>query len=408
LRKTEKNNVKNTFLLIGVLTLSLVLFSQELSHDTLVVNIEVSVRVYKGGKFIDHLAIDDFEVYEDGKLQKTEAVYLIKKKNIERKEGKKKFAPQTSRSFYLLFEVTEFTPRMGEALNYFIQDVLVSGDNLQIVTPVKTYRLKSERLKILPKELIANQLKEILRRDAITGSSEYRNAVDDVARLAQELSPAQGRSELSTNEYTGMALDEMLSRYRNLVERLEQTRSIDQKKLLEFAEILKNKEGQKYVFLFYQREYIPQISRKVLNQMMSANQGRPDILITLTELFDFYRRETPFDVDRAKQAYADSSVSIHFLFFTKPARHIPGVRMEEHSEDIFNAFKEIAEASGGFTESSSNPIFLLQKAVDASENYYLLYYSPANYQRDGKFKKITVKIKNGNYRISHRTGYFAN
>ena len=400
--------MKNTLLLIGVLTLSLVLLSQELSHDTMVVNIEVPVRVYKSGKFIDNLTINDFEVYEDGKLQKTEAVYLIKKKNIERKEEKKKFAPQTSRSFYLIFEVTEYTPRMGEALNYFIQDVLASGDNLQIVTPVKTYRLKSERLKILPKELIANQLKEILRRDAITGSSEYRSAVNDVARLAQELSPPQGRNEFSTSEYTGMALDEMLSRYRTLVERLEQTRSIDQKKLLEFAEILRNKEGQKYVFLFYQREYIPQISKKVLNQMMSANQGRPDILVTLTELFDFYRRDTPFDVDQAKQAYAESSVSIHFLFFTKPARHIPGVYMEEHSEGIFNAFKEIAEASGGLTESSSNPIFLLQKAVEASENYYLLYYSPANYKRDGKFKKINVKIKNGNYRISHRSGYFAN
>jgi len=400
--------VKNTFLLIGVLTLSLVLFSQELSHDTLVVNIEVPVRVYKSGKFIDRLTIDDFEVYEDGKLQKTEAVYLIKKKNIERKEEKKKFAPQTSRSFYLLFEVTEYTPRMGEALNYFIQDVLASGDNLQIVTPVKTYRLKSERLEILPKKLIANQLKEILRRDAITGSSEYRSAVNDVARLAQELSPAQGRSELSTSEYTGMALDEMLSRYRNLIERLEQTRSIDQKKLLDFAEILKNKEGQKYVFLFYQREYIPQISKKVLNQIMSTSQDRPDILLTLSELFDYYRRDSSFDVEQAKQAYADSSVSIHFLFFTKPARYIPGVHMEEHSEDIFNAFKEIAEASGEFTESSSNPVFLLQKAVDASENYYLLYYSPANYKRDGKFKKIKVKIKNGNYRISHRSGYFAN
>lgn len=400
--------MKNTFLIIGVLTLSLVLLSQELSHDMLVVNIEVPIRVYKGGKFVDSLTLDDFEVYEDGKLQKTEAVYLIKKKNIKRKEEKKRFAPQTSRSFYLLFEVTEYTPRMGEALNYFIQDVLVSGDSLQIVTPVKTYRLKSERLEILPKELIANQLKEILRRDAITGSFEYRNAVDDVARLAQELSPPQGRSEFSTSEYTGMALDEMLSRYRNLVERLEQTRSIDQKKLLEFAEILRNKEGQKYVFLFYQREYIPQISKKVLNQMMSANQSKPDILVTLTELFDFYRRDTPFDVDQAKQAYADSSVSIHFLFFTKPARHIPGVHMEEHSEDIFNAFKEIAEASGGFTESSSNPVFLLQKAVDASENYYLLYYSPANYKRDGKFKKIKVKIKSGNYRISHRAGYFSN
>ncbi len=400
--------MKNTLLLIGVLTLSLVLLSQELSHDTLVVNIEVPVRVYKGGKFIDSITIDDFEVYEDGKLQKTEAVYLIKKKYIERKEEKKRFAPQTSRSFYLLFEVTEYTPRMGDALNYFIQDVLASGDNLQIVTPVKTYRVKSERLKIIPKELIANQLKEILKRDAITGSFEYRNAVKDVARLAQELSPTQSRSEFRTGESTGTALDEMLLRYKDLLGKLEQTRAINQKKLFEFAEILRNKEGQKYVFLFYQRKYIPQISKKILNQIMSTSQDRPDILLTLSELFDYYRRDTPFDVDQAKQAYADSSVSIHFLFFTKPARYIPGVHMEEHSEDIFNAFKEIAEASGEFTESSSNPVFLLQKAVDASENYYLLYYSPANYKRDGKFKKIKVKTKNGNYRISHRAGYFAN
>ena len=243
--------MKHTLLLTGILTLSLALLSQELSHDTLVVNIEVPVRVYKGGQFVDSLTIKDFEVYENGKLQKTEAVYLIKKKNIERKEEKKRFAPQTSRSFYLLFEVTEYTPRMGEALNYFIQNVLAPGDNLQIVTPVKTYRLKSERLKILPKELIANQLKGILRRDAITGSSEYRKAVDDVSRLAQQLSPAPGRTELSTSEYSGMSLDEMLTRYTDLLERLEQTRSIDQKKLLEFAEILRNREGQKYVFFFY-------------------------------------------------------------------------------------------------------------------------------------------------------------
>jgi hypothetical protein len=226
--------------------------------------------------------------------------------------------------------------------------------------------------------------------------------------LAQELSPPQSRSEFRTGEYTGTALDEMLSRYAGLLGKLEQTRAINQKKLFEFAEILRNKEGQKYVFLFYQRKYIPQISKKILNQIMSTSQDRPDILLTLSELFDYYRRDTPFDVDQAKQAYADSSVSIHFLFFTKPARYIPGVHMEEHSEDIFNAFKEIAEASGEFTESSSNPVFLLQKAVDASENYYLLYYSPANYKRDGKFKKIKVKIKNGNYRISHRAGYFAN
>ncbi|MBA7705732.1 hypothetical protein ES703_114568 [subsurface metagenome] len=81
--------------------------------------------------------------------------------------------------------------------------------------------------------------------------------------------------------------------------------------------------------------------------------------------------------------------------------------MEEHSEDIYNAFKEIAEATGGLTESSNNPLSLFQNAVEASENYYLLYYSPKNFMKDGKFKEIKVRVKDQNYKIFHRSGYFA-
>ena len=37
-------------------------------------------------KAIEDLSIDDFEVYENGKLQRLEAVYLVKKQDIERKD----------------------------------------------------------------------------------------------------------------------------------------------------------------------------------------------------------------------------------------------------------------------------------------------------------------------------------
>jgi hypothetical protein len=47
-----------------------------------------------------------------------------------------------------------------------------------------------------------------------------------------------------------------------------------------------------------------------------------------------------------KTAYADSSIVIHFLFFSKPAEDIPYIRMVERSEDIFRTFKEMAEAHG--------------------------------------------------------------
>lgn len=141
---------------------------------------------------------------------------------------------------------------------------------------------------------------------------------------------------------------------------------------------------------------------------MLESQSTPYVQLKLLPVFGYFFRDILFNVDRIKKAFADSSITINFLFFTKPAMHIPGIRMEEHSEDLFSTFREMAPATGGITESSANPEFLFKQASDASENYYLLYYSPRNYRADGKFREIKVKVKGKNYRITHRTGYFAN
>jgi hypothetical protein len=86
--------MKRFLLVASVFIFGLILFSQELQHDAVAINIEVPVRVFKGDLFVDNLTIDDFEVYEEGKLQKIEAVYLIRKKDIEREE---------SENYYLLY-----------------------------------------------------------------------------------------------------------------------------------------------------------------------------------------------------------------------------------------------------------------------------------------------------------------
>ncbi len=403
--------MKKVYFLVGILVLCLAILAQEETHDVAVINIEVPVRVYKGNTFVDDLTIDDFEVYENGILQKIEAVYQVKKTYIQRKEEKKKFHPETKRSFYLFFEIAEYAPKLKDAMNYFLQNVLVEGDDLIVVTPMKTYRMKSETLRVLPKEEIVSQLSKILRKDAWMGSSDYRNAVNEVTGLVRVLAGTfvtDGESRSSAAEYEGMGLDELINHYAVLLNKLEKLRRVDQKKLLDFAEYLKDKEGQKYVFLFYQREFIPQIDPNIYEKFMSMYQDQPNIQLATLSLFGFYKRDLSFDVARVKQAYADSSISCNFLFFSKPRKYIFGVRMEEHSEDIFGAFREIAQATGGIVDSSANPEFLFQKAADASENYYLLYYSPKNYKKDGKFREIKVKVKSRNYRITHRAGYFAN
>ena len=180
--------MKKLILFIAFISVAIILIAQEIQHETIVVNIEVPVRVFDRGKFVENLTIDDFNVYEDGKLQDVVAVYLIKQTKIERKEEKAQFEPKTSRNFYLFFEITNTSPRIQEAIDYFIQNVLLPGDNLWVISPTKTYKMKSESLRVLPKEEVVKQLKGILRKDAWTGSSDYRGVVDELTRITRTLS----------------------------------------------------------------------------------------------------------------------------------------------------------------------------------------------------------------------------
>jgi len=379
--------------------------------------------VFKGSTFIDNLTIKDFELTEGGVPQKIEAVYLVKKRAIERSDERKRFNPETSRNFFLFFEVSEYIAELGDALDYFFDNVILPGDTLFIVTPVKTYRLKDRALEVKSSEEIANEMKRLLRKDTLAGNSEYRSTVKDLIGLAKSLSTTIEAGTLDverreavipkqmdsfTVDYGGLDLDEQLILYAGLLDKLEILRKVDQLKLLDFAKLLKNKEGQKYVFLFHQREFIPHIEPRILNQFVNEYQDRQDILHMITEVFDFYKRDISFDINLVKQAYADSSISIHFLFITKPPKIVFGIRMREHSEDIYSAFKQMAQATGGFVESSANPAASFKLAVEASENYYLLYYSPKTYTGEGKFREIKVRVKDRNYRVIHRAGYFDN
>jgi hypothetical protein len=85
-----------------------------------------------------------------------------------------------------------------------------------------------------------------------------------------------------------------------------------------------------------------------------------------------------------------------------------GLEMREQSEDIFNAFKEVAEATGGLVDNSADAAYAFQQAVYAAEYYDLLYGTPKSDYQDGEFRRIAVAVKGEKYRILHRAGYLAN
>ncbi len=404
------------------LVLCLAARPQDLQHQTGVVNIEVPVRVYDGERFVDGLTLVDFEVFEDGVPQKIEGVYFIRKTTIERQEEAKDFRPVTGRHFYLFFELYEPQPKVIEAVRRFVTEVMTPVDDLVVVTPLKNYHLKPEVLASGDRQKVADQLSGLIRKDVMIGNMEYRTTLESLKKIAARIpgllfrgGEGEESNALLKNLYfqdrevsASNDIEQVLVEYQVQSEKLASLRRIDEQKLLSFARILKDREGQKFVFFMYQREAIPVPDKKLMLTAQDLWQDRPDIQMSLQELFSFNARGVLLNTDLVKRTFSDSSIAIHFLFLTPPAQNVPtGVQMEEHSEDVFSPLLEMAAATGGYAGSSANPSDLMRSAEAASENYYLLYYAPSKPVLDGAFRNIRVSVKGRGYRVLHRAGYYA-
>jgi len=363
-------------------------FPQE-EHVERVVSIEVPVRVYKKGRFVRDLSIQDFMLLEDGKPQRIDAVYLIKKKTIEREE-KQEEAVKTrepeieSRNFVFVFEIRYYLPKLNEVMDYFFNKVMLPGDSLKVYTPVRAYTIKEDAFKVLPKQKIADQLKAKLRKDIVMGASEYRSLFEQIRKIM--------KTELSKEQKRLMCMD--------ILRRMKALQQVDESKLIELAENLKQTGGEKHVFLFFQQQSLPIPEVLTDTDRLELIGGIPDY------------------AEGIKTAFSDASISGHFVFITKrPDYELDltrmtnfgddEIKMEDSSGEIFSAFNDLAKATGGLTESSANVAVAFQKTVEATENYYLVYYTPKDYKADNKFHKIEIRIRGGGYRITHRAGYVA-
>ena len=408
--------MKRVLIIVGILSLCLGISSQQQQYDLTVTNISVPIRVYQGKSFVEDLTIADFEVLENGIPQNVAALYLIKSTDVARREADKDPGQSLSRHFYFLFQITEYDARITDAINYFFKEIFLAGDTLTLMTPAKEYTLAHTALKNKTPESLAKEMQNVVRKDTSMGASNYRAVVQDLQRVVRAIYVAgsfgtqtgdtSGNTSAASTQ--GFQLPTLSGSYRQTLEKLDQLRFVDEKQFVYFAQSLKRLQGQKHVFFFYEREYRPELSPQVVNQMMTMYQDEANIQGDLQDLFQFYNRQPRFDPDRMKIVFSDSASLLHFIFMDRQVEQITGVSMKEQSEDVFSTFVEVARATGGLVNATQNPGFAMQNALQFSETYYLLYYSPQEYIKDGQFKTIEVRVKNPDYRVLHRSGYIAN
>jgi VWFA-related protein len=357
-------------------------------HESVVVNIEVPVRVLRKDAFVDGLTLADFEVFENGVRQPIEAVYLIRDRQVLREEKASGAAPRRPRAvrhYVLYIDLKEYLPKVGDALDYFFDDILAAEDTLFVVTPVKTYRFRTEYLTRTPRRQVSDRLKAILKTDIQLGNSPYRRLMNDFYQLEHEEFPPEQADVKET------MLFDMAVQMRDLTE-------VTESRVVGFADTLKALDGEKHVFLIFQKEVLPG---------HEFSEDRQAQLIT----------PVSFDVEKVKRYFSDAAITIHCLYITKTptfaldtmgqAGSVRASRLQDLSADIYASFKEMAAATGGLVESTSNPNFALRQAAEASGNYYLLYYRPLEYRADGRFQKIEVRVKGEGLKVTHRLGYVA-
>lgn len=404
--------MKKTIILLALALLTFHSFAQVEQHEVTVRNVVVPVRVLDGNQFVANLTIDDFELFESGEKQEIEALYLVRRSSIARKETAQEFNPYLSRHFYMLFQLTEYNPQLSQAIDYLFNSVILPGDTLTIMTPMNTYTLSQRALKTRSMETISKEMQNIIRKDTQMGGANYRSLISDLKRLAAAISTSgtetSAMSGFESDSSTSMfGIENLLMRYQETVAKLDDLRVVDENQFIEFARRLKKLDGQKNIFFFYEREFKPEINQSILNRLMSLHQDEPEILAQVQNLFQLYQRNPSVNTQRIIAAFSDSSLTFNFLFMHKNPELVSGITMREQSEDMFNSFSQVAHATGGITDSSQNPGPAFKNAVNLTESYYLLYYSPRDYKKDGTFKSIIVRLKDKNYMITYRLGYIA-
>jgi hypothetical protein len=367
----------------------------------------LAVRVYDGNTFVPDLTLKDFVVLEAGFAVEPTALLYVRKDAIERQEGSMDVLPNLSRQITLLFRMSDYSKKIAEGLDAFFKTELLPSDTLEIQTPMKNYRLSPDSLASKPRDVLAKELSELIRKDIVQGGMAYNSLMRDLKRIVRQIGgtgrTSVGDTEADTDD--GTSLEMQLMNYTDALQKMEGLRVLSEDGLVSFASRLKSQPGQKFVYYFFQREFRPEINSNTIDQLVMGNQDRPDILAGVQTIFQMYSRSITLNHRRLKEAFADSGAHFHFLFMNTQPERISGIVMREQSEDIFKALTTVAQATGGIADTSQNPAASFKTALKESENYYLLYFKPASAAPPGTFMDLAVKVRSRDCLVVHRAGY---
>lgn len=381
--------------------------------------VEVDVRVFdKGGRFVTGLAPEDFEVVEEGVPQKVHTAFFVGgtagRGVVEPSEPattptavtpsspRLPASPSARQTWIFVFDLNHLTPGNGfdrarKAVEDFLKDRWKEGDLAGVVAGSK---MVNNRLTSVKQELV------------------------DAVKSVKPLSELRSRRQDMTQEWPPL-LDEF--------EVMQITN--EDREAINRATIRATSDGR-YVASdkagvppdLEVREKARRLSRDIvrmttetmssLNALASglARMPGPKTVVLLSEGFVAQQMETTLRSVVGQTARAGARIyAIDVRGLNRNRSNIveQGAAIDEAgSFSQFDAGADgtnsLAVDTGGMMIRNENNIGrALERIATDSGQYYVLGYSPANANFDGKYRQIEVRVKRPDVRVRARRGYLA-
>lgn len=379
--------------------------TQLLQLDTVVVD--------RQGKPVDNLKKEDFELLEDGKPQEI-AFFSLVRNGVA--AGKAPLTPADPGSRPAEKEIDEvFEPR------YYA----VVVDDLHISIPNMTY-LKKALSELVEKRIVEGDNLLIVTTSGTLGFLQQMTDDKRVMRAAvQKLSPrnrqptaAPGQARITPYQALLILRNDpdaiSLAVQRYIRENPGTTPDLARSQVNSIARQIAQ-----------ETEYLTQATIETMRTAMKALAGyrgrKAMFLATDGFLTDDYngngRDQITRTIDSATRAgvtvYSINTAGLETVGMdaSNPGNaDNPIVSFRIESQGIsakVDAMREIAGRTGGFTVNNTNDLFgAFQKTMSDNDVYYVLAYYPDK-KPDGRFHKIQIRLRAGNYTIRGRTGYLS-
>jgi VWFA-related protein len=373
--------------------------------------VEVDVRVFdKEGRFTADLTQDDFDLVENGTVQRIQAMYLVGAAAAPPTgtgeapaaaapvAGTPAAAPAAPQAWIFLFDLNHLTPGSGfdrarTAVETFIRDRFKEGDIGGILAGDKMVgnRLTSVRAELL------EAVKQVKPR------SDSRSQVMELTREWPRFLDEEEAIRVHRNE-------------REWVARAVQRACSDDPEQCNAADAAVRGKAAKLSGEIQRSSLATLSALNVLANGLAKIPG-PKTIVLLSDGFVAQEVEGPLRSVVGQVARAGArvyAIDVRGLSRVGGSGLIDQPRVEDPAgpstrfDTVADAPNSVAVDTGGLMIRNENNIGrALDRVADDAGQYYVLAYQPANTNFDGKYRPIEVRVKRDGVRVRARRGYLA-